>query len=83
MLGPAFQASWDRQKFASAAESRQANGKVTNYQPDGPCTVRERGAFTCDFKVSYSNGRTVNERLIIAERNGTWVVAGDRFGARE
>jgi hypothetical protein len=80
MLGPAFQASLDRQKFGSAAGALQVNARATNYAPAGPCTLRERGAYTCDYTVSYSNGRTRNERLVMADRNGAWVIAGDRSG---
>jgi hypothetical protein len=83
MLGPAFQASLDRQKFGSAAGALQVNARATNYAPAGPCTLRERGAYTCDYTVSYSNGRTRNERLVMAGRNGAWVIAGDRSGPFE
>lgn len=79
MLGPGLQANWSRQQFNAAVNAMQARGKAAGYTPAGMCTLRERGAYTCDYRIAYGDGRLLSERLVIANRDGHWAVAIDRM----
>jgi hypothetical protein len=79
MLGPDLRAKWSRQAFNSEAGALQTKGRPSTYAPTGACTVRERGAYTCDYHLSYSDGHSDDERLVIANHDGTWAIAKDRM----
>ncbi len=79
MLGPDLRARWNRQTFNSDAAALQARVRLSGYVPFGLCTVRERGAYTCDYHLSYSDGHSADERLVIANHDGTWAIAKDRM----
>ncbi len=77
MTGPAFQKRWTFQKFAGDVEAVRRQGKVTGYVPAGPCTARERGAYSCEYLASYADGRKKKESLTVAKREKGWAIAGD------
>ncbi len=77
MTGPAFQKHWPSQKFAASVEALRRRGRVIERTPAGPCTERERGAYTCEYVVSYADGAKKKESLTIAKREAGWAIAGD------
>jgi hypothetical protein len=79
MLGPDLRARWNRQNFNSEVGALQTKGRPSTYAPSGVCTVRERGAYTCDYHLSYADGHSADERLVIANHDGTWAIAKDRM----
>jgi hypothetical protein len=79
MLGPDLRAKWNRQTFNSDLGALQAKGRPSNYALSGACTVREHGAYTCDYHLSYPDGHSADERLVIANHDGAWAIAKDRM----
>ncbi len=77
MTGTAFQKRWSYQKFTAALKALRSRGKVNGYVPLGPCVERERGAYTCAYRVSYADGTIKKEALTIAKPVGEWRVASD------
>jgi hypothetical protein len=77
MTGPAFQKHWTPQKFTAAVDALRSRGKVAQYAPEGTCTERERGAYRCEYRVSYADGKSKKESLIIAKHDGGWDIASD------
>ncbi|MBV9406667.1 MAG: hypothetical protein JO211_15080, partial [Acidobacteriaceae bacterium] len=78
MTGPTFRKHWSGDNFGAAVaalDSRQ--GRAAKYDPQGTCTERERGAFTCEYLVSYADGSLKKHALVIAKHNGGWVIASD------
>lgn len=77
MTGPAFQKHWPYEKFAAALKILRSRRKVNGYVPVGPCAERERGAYACEYRVSYADGTTQKHGLTIAKQAGEWRVASD------
>jgi hypothetical protein len=77
MTGPAFRKRWPSGKFAARLQVLRSRGTITRYVPAGACIVRYRGAYGCEYLVSYSDGSSKREALTVAKKQGGWAVAGD------
>lgn len=82
LLGPALRSHWNRDTYISDMQKLLSRGKATRYELAGPCTVRERGAYGCEYRVILADGHQGSERLVIANRDGHWAVAGDNASSR-
>ncbi len=77
MTGPAFRKRWSSEKFAARLQVLRSRGTVARYTPAGVCTERSRGAYSCEYLMSYSDGGSKREGLVIAKKEQGWAIAGD------
>lgn len=78
LTGPAFRKHMSYADFSEKVSKLKSRGGVSNYAPDGTCSVRERGAYNCSYVVSFVGGARTKESLVIAAKDGNWAIAGDR-----
>lgn len=77
MTGPAFRKHWTLRKYTDRVEELKKQASALNYAPAGPCQMRQRGAYGCEYLVSSSGGASKKENLIVAGHAPNWVISGD------
>src|SRR5581483_825079 len=77
MTGPAFRKHWTLRRYSDKVEELRKQASAANYAASGPCRMRQRGAYGCEYLVSFSGGTSKKESLIVAGHGSEWVISGD------